>query len=134
MTLNRRCDVVADVLHRGPTGHEAMSVLETVTRVKRAEEEADALIERALREEREAVHAALEERKRIIDEARQAAAVETERRREAGRAESGAETRRLEKAAEAEKEELAARASRNGDEAAAFALDLFLRFLERGRD
>jgi len=103
-----------------------MSVLETVGKVRKAEEEADLLLEEARRNEREAMARSLARRRGLLEEARQGAAEELGRRRRTMEDETAVEIRELEEAAETEKAELASRAEGHGDEAADRALELFL--------
>jgi len=104
-----------------------MSIFETVSKVRKTEEEADRLLEEARRDEHEAIARSLARRRELLEEARRTAAEEIRRRRRAMKDETDEELRKLEGAAETEKAELGSRAERHGDEAARGALEIFLR-------
>lgn len=111
-----------------------MSILETVDKVRKTEEEADRLLEEARQAERAAVAEALARRRDLLEEARLEADEAIARMRLDIEGEKERKRREVESATETRKKGLRLRAGRNADEATRRALKLFLSSVRRGEE
>ena len=111
-----------------------MSILETISKVRETETEADRIIEEAHRQEQEAIAEALRQRKEILEDARRLAGKQIEELRERITESARVEMLEIERDGEARKEDLRALASRNREAALERTLQMFSQSFLRGGD
>ena len=110
-----------------------MSILDTVTRVREAEEEAGRILEEAHRQEKASVAEALEKRRALLAEAKSSAREKILAVQDAIGKEKAEILRLQASGIEGEKGALREKAARRSGEAALTALDLFLSACRKDR-